>query len=62
MSLSGYAASSELFLAAINSDFATERKNMEKKDVKIATKNPKKVLKGSTKLGDTKLMFSIGSQ
>ncbi len=33
---------------------------MEKKDVKIATKTPKKVLKGSTKLGDTKLMFSIG--
>lgn len=32
---------------------------MEKKDVKIATKSPKKVLKGSTKLGETKLMFKF---
>jgi hypothetical protein len=32
---------------------------MEKKLAKAATKSTKKVLKGSTKVGDTKLMFQI---
>lgn len=33
---------------------------MEKKEVKIAPKPGKKVLKPVTKVGDTKLMFRMG--
>jgi len=32
---------------------------MEKKETKTATKSSKKVLKGSSKIGDAKLMYSI---
>jgi len=32
---------------------------MEKKETKTATKSPKKVLKGSSKLSNTKLMYKF---
>jgi hypothetical protein len=34
---------------------------MEKKETKAAPKSSKKVLKGSSKLSDTKLMFKFGA-
>ena len=34
---------------------------MAKKPAKVAAKGSKKVLKGSSKLTDTKLMFNVGS-
>jgi len=34
---------------------------MEKKEVKAAKQNPRKILKGATKLNESKLMFKISS-